>query len=61
MVRLRSSNDNRQFIEEPDEVKVSSPVLKTSGTGDGLAEFNPYLPTPRLIARAKLGTGRNQS
>ena len=27
------------FIEEPDEVKVSRPVLKTSGTGDSLAEF----------------------
>jgi hypothetical protein len=30
------------IIEEPDEVKVSSPVLKTSGTGDSLAEFNHY-------------------
>jgi hypothetical protein len=30
----------RQIIEEPCEVKVSSTVLKTSGTGDSLAEFN---------------------
>ena len=29
-----------QFIEEPCEVKISSTVLKTSGTGDGFAEFN---------------------
>lgn len=33
-------NDNDQAVEEPDEVKVSSPVLKTSGVGDDLAEFN---------------------
>jgi hypothetical protein len=33
--------DKHQVIEEPDEVKVSRPVLKTSGTGDSLAEFNP--------------------
>jgi len=32
--------DIHQIIEEPDEVKVSRPVLKTSGTGDSLAEFN---------------------
>lgn len=32
--------DKHQIIEEPDEVKVSRPVLKTSGTGDSLAEFN---------------------
>jgi len=30
----------RQIIEEPCEVKVSRTVLKTSGTGDSLAEFN---------------------
>ena len=29
-----------QIIEEPCEAKVSSTVLKTSGTGDSLAEFN---------------------
>ena len=29
-----------QFIEEPCEVKVSSTVLKTSGSREGLAEFN---------------------
>ena len=51
----------RQFIEEPCEVKVSSTVLKTSGYREVFAEFNPYLPTPRLITRVKLGTGRNQS
>jgi RNA-directed DNA polymerase len=34
------SNDNDQAIEEPDESKDSSPVLKTSGVGDSLAEFN---------------------
>jgi hypothetical protein len=33
-------NDNDQAVEEPDEAKVSSPVLKTSGVGDNLAEFN---------------------
>jgi hypothetical protein len=33
-------NDNDQAVEEPDEVKVSSPVLKTSVVGDSLAEFN---------------------
>ena len=30
----------RQIIEEPCEVKVSRTVLKTSGAGDSLAEFN---------------------
>ena len=28
-----------RFIEEPDEVKVSRPVLKTSGYREVLAEF----------------------
>jgi len=32
----------RQIIEEPCEVKVSRTVLKTSGTGDSLAEFNNF-------------------
>jgi putative transposase len=32
--------DKHQIIEEPCEVKVSCTVLKTSGTGDSLAEFN---------------------
>ncbi len=31
-----------QFSEEPCEVKVSSTVLKTSGSREGLAEFNEY-------------------
>ncbi|WDD30682.1 hypothetical protein PQG02_18165 [Nostoc sp. UHCC 0926] len=38
-VRLRSAFDKRRFIEEPDEVKVSRPVLKTNGVGDNLVEF----------------------
>ena len=36
----RSTYDKGQDIEEPCEVKVSSTVLKTSGAGDSLAEFN---------------------
>ncbi|MGB7441561.1 MAG: reverse transcriptase domain-containing protein [Coleofasciculaceae cyanobacterium] len=32
--------DKHQVIEEPCEVKVSCTVLKTSGAGDSLAEFN---------------------
>jgi RNA-directed DNA polymerase len=32
--------DKGQIVEEPDEVKVSSPVLKTSSSGDGIAQFN---------------------
>jgi putative transposase len=32
--------DKHQVIEEPCEVKISRTVLKTSGTGDSLAEFN---------------------
>jgi hypothetical protein len=32
--------DKHQDIEEPDEVKISCPVLKTSRVGDNLAEFN---------------------
>ncbi|MEH2055617.1 MAG: group II intron maturase-specific domain-containing protein [Nostoc sp.] len=31
------TQDKRQFIEEPDEVKVSRPVLKTSGSREGIA------------------------
>ena len=34
---------SHQNIEEPDEVKVSRPVLKTSGRGDSSTEFN-YAP-----------------
>ncbi|MBO1350040.1 MAG: hypothetical protein EBE86_022885 [Hormoscilla sp. GUM202] len=30
-------HDKDDIAEEPDEVKVSSPVLKTSRSGDGLA------------------------
>jgi len=36
----RGVDDSYQAIEKPDEVKVSCPVLKTSGVGDCLAEFN---------------------
>ena len=32
-----STHDKRQIIEEPDEVKVSRPVLKTSGFREGVA------------------------
>ena len=32
-----SMHDKHQYIEEPDEVKVSRPVLKTSGTRKGIA------------------------
>jgi RNA-directed DNA polymerase len=31
------ADDNSQAIEEPDEVKASSPVLQPSGVGDRLA------------------------
>lgn len=30
----------RQIIKEPDEVKVSRPVLKTNGVSNSLFEFN---------------------
>ena len=36
-------HDKHQTIEEPCEAKVSRTVLKTSGTGDSLAEFNTFL------------------
>jgi len=32
--------DKHCIIEEPDEAKVSRPVLKTNGVGDSLVEFN---------------------
>src|SRR4028118_1539110 len=32
--------DKHQIIEEPCEVKISRTVLKTSGSREGLAEFN---------------------
>ncbi|MCC5612291.1 HNH endonuclease [Nostoc sp. CHAB 5834] len=37
---VRGSYDRGQVIEEPDEVKVSCPVLKTNGSGDRFVEFN---------------------
>jgi RNA-directed DNA polymerase len=33
----RGINDNDLITEEPDEVKVSSPVLETSGSREGVA------------------------
>ena len=44
---MRSAHDKAQDIEEPCEAKVSSTVLKTSGAGDSLAEFN-IIPDPQL-------------
>src|SRR3712207_5105460 len=35
--------NKHQITEEPDEVKVSRPVLETSRVGDSLAEFNNHL------------------
>jgi hypothetical protein len=54
--------DKHQIIEERNEGKLSRSVLKTSGTGDSLAEFNntefreDYKETPlsELIQKAKL-------
>jgi hypothetical protein len=40
---VRGSHDLGQVIEEPHEVKVSCPVLKTNRSGDRLVEFNPNL------------------
>jgi hypothetical protein len=37
---VRGTHDKSQVIEEPDEVKVSRPVLKTNGSGDRFVEFN---------------------
>lgn len=34
---VRSTHDKRQITEEPDEAKVSRPVLKTSGSREGVA------------------------
>ncbi|MEA5628370.1 group II intron reverse transcriptase/maturase [Nostoc sp. UHCC 0251] len=34
---VRSTRNKRQFIEEPDDMKVSRPVLKTSGSREGIA------------------------
>ncbi|MBW4480141.1 MAG: hypothetical protein KME54_25720 [Tolypothrix brevis GSE-NOS-MK-07-07A] len=53
--------DKHQIIEERNEGKLSRSVLKTSGTGDSLAEFNniqfrqDYSETPinELLAYAK--------
>ncbi|HAX77595.1 MAG TPA: hypothetical protein DCY88_17605 [Cyanobacteria bacterium UBA11372] len=39
----RSMCDKHCIAEEPDEVKVSRPVLKTNGVGDNLVEFNRKL------------------
>jgi RNA-directed DNA polymerase len=37
MGALERTRDKGQIIEEPDEVKVSSPVLKTSGCREMVA------------------------
>ena len=37
---VRGTHDLSQIIEEPDEVKVSRPVLKTNGSGERFVEFN---------------------
>ncbi len=34
--------DKHQTIEEPDDAKVSRPVLKTNGVGNSLVEFNDF-------------------
>ena len=39
---MRGINDNDLITEEPCEGKLSRTVLKTSGTGDSLAEFNRH-------------------
>ena len=38
---VRGMHDKHQTIEEPCYAKVSRTVLKTSGDGDILTEFNP--------------------
>lgn len=38
----RGINDNDLITEEPCEVKVSSTVLQTSGSREGIAQFNGY-------------------
>jgi hypothetical protein len=62
--------NKHQNIEEPCDGKLSSTVLKTSGVGDNLAEFNRQLarilPTPnqRLwcgAAAAKAQTANPQN
>jgi len=35
--------DKHQGIEEPDEAKVSCPVLESSGVGDYFTDFNNLL------------------
>ena len=42
IVRKRGVCDRDQVIEEPDEVKVSRPVLKPSGMGDPTAQVNIF-------------------
>jgi hypothetical protein len=40
MAMTEGISEKDQTTEEPDEVKVSRPVLKTSRAGDCSAEFN---------------------
>jgi hypothetical protein len=51
--------NKHQTTEEPDEMKVSRPVLKTSGIGDSLAEFNPVQTIYRGLRSLSLGKCRN--
>jgi hypothetical protein len=48
-------DDNYQTVEEPDEFNNSRPVLKTSGVGDGLAEFNCTAPSPLSVCQLSQG------
>jgi hypothetical protein len=56
----RGSHNLGQVIEEPDEVKVSCPVLKTNGSGDRFVEFNYFRPLPRQSKTADLKLNRDK-
>lgn len=49
--------DKHQIIEEPCEGKLSCTVLKTSGTGDSLAEFNRSAQDAQKILFINLNSG----
>lgn len=51
--------DKHRDIEEPDEVKISRPVLKTSRVGNNLAEFNQTSILLTVTSRHKLD-GQNK-
>jgi hypothetical protein len=48
---VRGTHNRSQVIEEPDEVKVSRPVLKTNGSGDRFVEFNNFVNNTALMLR----------